>query len=234
MEYSLGMRTTTSSAERQRSERALRSRYAYVREREVERLGSCETTEAFERLTNCIADMNAGVRARVAESLQHYPRRGVTGPLLTLLEDSDDIVRINAAESLGLLRVRTAVGPLIRVMRRDPEPLARGYAAEALSRIGARRVIDAIEKQLATETSSAAGVRMVTALHKLGQRKRWRELLKFVDDSDYRVRCAVAVALADIASPTTRRPIRRAIRNRLKVEDTVAAKERFAEVLESL
>ncbi len=57
----------------------------------------------------------------------------VVGPvLLRMLSDSDEMVRNEAAESLGLVRYSPAVGVLVDLLRADPSWLVRASVAEAL------------------------------------------------------------------------------------------------------
>lgn len=57
----------------------------------------------------------------------------VVGPvLLRMLSDSDEMVRNEAAESLGLVRFSPAVDVLVDLLRADPSWLVRASLAEAL------------------------------------------------------------------------------------------------------
>ena len=213
---------------------SIQSRVAAERERAVERLGEQPTLAAYRQIVGCARDPNPGVRARVAEALRLHQRRGVAGVLMRLLRDKDDVVRINAAESLGLLRARSAIRSLQRSLRIDSEELVRAYAAEALGRVGDVRVISFLERYLLRDRSSAVRLRILTALHTLGARSRLDEIIEFLNDADYHVRCAVAVSLEELASPSTRGAIRKAMQRQLKVEPTIAVKERLKEVLGEL
>lgn len=76
-------------------------------------------------------------------------------------------VRISAAVSLGRLKDRRAVRPLVRALRRDRSPLVRAVAAAALGYIGDPRAVPALRKAAADPEDSV--------------RKRAREALARID-----------------------------------------------------
>ncbi len=75
---------------------------------------------------------DAGVRANVAHALGQLGDENVGAALLTLLTDTDSLVRIEAAESLGMLRYMEGIDALARTLSHDSDPLVRLHAAEAI------------------------------------------------------------------------------------------------------
>lgn len=63
-------------------------------------------------------------------------------PLAAGLEDEDVQVRYSCATALGVLRAQSAIPALERVVREDPNPLARSQAIVALGQIGATGSVD--------------------------------------------------------------------------------------------
>ena len=74
------------------------------------------------------------MRYVAAEQLGNLSRREAVVPLITALDDREELVRLNAAERLGKIRSRTAVPRLIRMLSAEKKALVRAYAAEALVR----------------------------------------------------------------------------------------------------
>ncbi len=72
-----------------------------------------------------------------------------TDDLVTRLHDRDDLLRMAAAEALGLLKDARAVQPLIRATLRDPAPQVRAHAAAAVASIEGSRAIDVLVAALA-------------------------------------------------------------------------------------
>jgi HEAT repeat protein len=73
-----------------------------------------------------------GVRANAAHALGRLGGEDVGGALLALLADEDSLVRLQAAESLGVLGYVGSVDALADTLRRDADALVRLHAAEAL------------------------------------------------------------------------------------------------------
>lgn len=69
--------------------------------------------------------------------------------LVLRLHDRDDLLRMAAAEALGLLRDARAVQPLIRATLRDPAPQVRAHAAAAVAAVEGARAVDVLVAALA-------------------------------------------------------------------------------------
>ena len=79
-------------------------------------------------------------------------------PLIGALDDPSPPVRQMAAFGLGLSSDPRAIDPLIRVLNDDVEPLVRGRAAEALSRLGATTSASEVGDLVADLAQAAAGI----------------------------------------------------------------------------
>jgi len=69
------------------------------------------------------------------------------------LEDEDVQVRYVCATALGILRAQSEVESLERVVREDPDPLARSQAIVALGQIGANQTLDLLRDRHANDDS---------------------------------------------------------------------------------
>jgi len=214
--------------------KALGSRRPSVRERAVEALGAVRAAGATALLIAQASDKNALVRARVAEALSSHPQRASERLLIHLLSDREELVRVNSAESLGKLGTGKAIKPLLEAAQYDRSPLVRAYAVESLGYLGVRTVRDRLGARLESEKSPAVLLRIVTALYRLGERKRWRDVIVFLDADDYRVRAAAAATLEELASPSRKAVIEDAIRRRLRSEGTQAVRSRLRSILRTL
>ncbi len=123
---------------------------------------------------------DTGVRANVACALGELGNKKIGQSLLKLLEDSSSIVRINAAESLGLLCYTDGINSLINKLHLDKDPLVRLSVAEALGRLNDTRVLPALVKALDDEDE---GVRAYAAdsIGNLGIVKAVPILIKKID-----------------------------------------------------
>jgi hypothetical protein len=83
-------------------------------------------------------------------------RRGDADGLIGALRHSDLAVRAEAAISLGGLGDRSAVEPLIAVLRGDSDPYVRSLAAGALGDLGDARARDALLGSLGDDTMDVA------------------------------------------------------------------------------
>jgi HEAT repeat protein len=111
----------------------LRSPLTIERVHAIVALASEGTTTAYESISSAAKDRNAGVRARVAEALGNFAGRS-TRTLMKMLSDRDELVGMNAAESLGRVRSRAAIPKLLDLLRADEDDLVRAYGRRGAGR----------------------------------------------------------------------------------------------------
>ncbi len=96
--------------------------------------------------------VEGALRAKAAQVLGDLGDPRAVPALVKTLSWSDRfadvqmLVRVYAAESLGRLRAREAVGPLADAMGRERDPNARDRYADALARVGDPRAMPALER----------------------------------------------------------------------------------------
>jgi HEAT repeat protein len=145
--------------------------------------------------------------------------------LLDALTDRDELVRIQAAESIGIRKERRALVRLRKALS-DRSALVRSYAAAAIGAIGDQADRPLLRRRLAREKSDAARVGLLEGLWLLKDRAVLDEALRLLDSNDYRVRCAAAHALAGtFVLSRNRDRIRAALRSRLGRENAKAVRE---------
>lgn len=111
----------------------------YVRTEALRSYLAFKGSDSLYKLTEHLKDPEYRVRAVVAECLGELSKLvgpGKTTPyLIKVLADSNKIVRMYAAQSLGQSGGRQAIGPL-QVLLSDPELVVREVAGEALANLG--------------------------------------------------------------------------------------------------
>jgi HEAT repeat protein len=177
------------------------------------------------RLVELLADRDGSVRYEAAHALGRALAGSGKAPvaLLRCIDDRDELVTIAAIEAAGDIGDKRAA-PRIRRRLNDPSPLVRSWAASALGLLGARGAHGALMEASRRERSSTARVGMYEALSRLGEPSSLESLLALLRSKQYRVRCAVANAVAELPiGPDCRGEVRRALRQALAAEQTVAA-----------
>jgi len=81
-------------------------------------------------------DDSAKVRANAAMSLGQLGYEEAIAPLIKALTDEDYSVRGMSIYSLGLMKAKAALNPLIDILKNDPDREARIAAAESLAQLG--------------------------------------------------------------------------------------------------
>lgn len=122
----------------------------------------------------------------------------VLDPLLDLLSDQNDQVRIQAARVLGDHRVEEAAALLVKSLT-DAHPRVGMYAGIALGRIGYAPAVPAILEALERNQDEDLWLRhgMVMGLHGI-EKANWEEAIS--DDSKY-VRMGALLALRKLGDP---------------------------------
>lgn len=147
--------------------------------------------------------------------------------LIRGLQDRSELVRVQSAESLGLIGDRTALRPLWMALK-DRSGLVRGYVASAIGDLGTNKDVVRLRRVLARERSPRTKVGYYAALHKLGEREAISQLIELMRSADYRVRCAVANNLGRLVSRRREaETVSRALRAAMRGEPTVAARSSF-------
>lgn len=186
-----------------------------------------------DKLFPLLKDAHYEVRYLVAETLGLFKNRKSIVHLIDSLDDIDEVVRLNSAESLGKLKAREAIAKLIEKLN-DKNELVRGYAAEALGEIGDKLTIPELKRALSVEKRNASRVRILSALFKLGEESSLSAIIKMLNTKSYRVRCATANILTELAVENNIIEIYASLEQRLKKEKTVAVKSTIARSLSDL
>lgn len=185
-----------------------------------------QSSEAIILLVSRLENSDSEVRMMAASSLGDLLRGEKSPPaLVRKLQDPDELVRVETAESLGAIGDKKTLPALWKALD-DSSALVRSYVAGAIGELGGRKNIARLENRLQKEKSDTARVGYYQALYKLGKRDVLDQLLRLLSESkDYRVRCAAANILGDIVEDkNSARSIYTVLNKALRLEPTTAAK----------
>jgi HEAT repeat protein len=206
---------------------------SFLRAQTAERIGLRGDPADIGRLEDYLKDQSAEVRMRAVEALgkltagRHQALRGA-------LTDTDELVRLQAAESIGVHAGRRTVSALRQALG-DRSALVRSYAAAALGRAGTRGDRALLRTAVRRESSDAARLGFLEGVWLLGDRTVLTLTIKLLNSRDYRVRGATARALTGTFSNLeTREGIIAALQARLRSERTNAVRQALTDSLSTI
>jgi HEAT repeat protein len=177
-------------------EERLKGSDAVLRGNVAQVMGAVKDRRAVAPLLDAIqAEDDSGLAS--ASALIRIGDPAAVEPLVQLLENRSEQVRIYAAYALGGLKDRRAVPALVRSLA-DPSSSVRGIAAHALGQIGAH---DAVSPLVACLDDASPHVRSTAAyaLAQLGDRQAAKKLEdRLQGDPDFTVRQAARDALDEL------------------------------------
>lgn len=127
----------------------------------------------------------------------HSDGRQAVKPLLAILQDPVETVRIAAVTALGQIGAPQAV-PSILPFLKQASVLERRCAAEALGKIGAPQAVEPLIGAL-RDDSHRVCLAALKALGHIGDRRAMEALVAVLGDGDICTRLAAAAALIEIA-----------------------------------
>jgi HEAT repeat protein len=204
---------------------ALRSEDPNARAEALRQVTNSSRADLTPVLVELLADRHREVRYEAAQALGRVLRGSGKAPaaLLRAIADRDELVRVAASEAAGDIGDKRAARQLRRRLN-DPSSLVRSWAASALGWLSVRGARGALMTASRRERSATARVGIYEALFRLGEPSSLQQLLALLRSKQYRVRCAVANTVADLPlDPGSKGEVRRALREALAAEQTVAA-----------
>ena len=126
----------------------------------VEALRERGARAAVPAIAGLASSAHGAVRRAVVDALGTLgrDRTDVAGPaLVQLLADSDDYIRAEAADSLGVIGYAPAAVPVAERLRADPNATVRAAAAETLGDLGDANAVPALLHALADGDGAVRG-----------------------------------------------------------------------------
>lgn len=157
---------------------------AGVRANVAQALGQLGGDEVGAALVALLADPDALVRLKAAESLgelRYAPGRDALTDALAA--ESDPLVRIHVVEALGAFQDHGALPALLGALA-DADEYVRGYAADAIGRLGSRDAVGVLKARLASEQSAFAKAYLLATLYRFGDEGSLRALVELTDGAD--------------------------------------------------
>lgn len=113
-------------------------------------------------------DISPKVRANAAMSLGQLNNENAIQSLISALSDTDAFVRGMIVYSLGLLKAKEALNPLIMILEADPDKEARMAAADSLAQIGDEKAIKHLIRAYVNDMEDAVKAESRDSLNRLG------------------------------------------------------------------
>ena len=185
----------------------------------------------FDIIAEWVFDKNAYVRSRCAELLINFETQESKKLLFMLAGDEDELVRIEAYDSLSVIHVDDVEIFLATAMINESDELARSYSIISWAGVALAlhydplEQISKIEKLKTQEESQKCVLSYCYAQYIFGKKEILDELLSYLNDNNYHVRCTTISYLADIIDETNIGLIKNAIVKLLATEETRAVRD---------
>jgi hypothetical protein len=149
-------------------------------------------------------DQSPFIRSLVAKALFESPNESSKSILLELSKDKNDLVRVEAADSLKAYVDDVVYTRLLYMAKQDQYYITRAYAVYSLSIIRAGLESNSlsvfVEERLRQERHIINKITCTEALYRLGQDSALIQLIGYFKSRNYKNQCAVIHSLNDVLS----------------------------------
>ena len=177
------------------------------------------------------------VRSKCAELLINFKTNESKELLIKLACDNNDLVRTEAYDSLGSFPTNNVEEFLSGAIKIEKDHLARCYAilswtdvAVALQHNSLRQIKE-LEENKIQENSQHCALSYCYALYLFGKKEVLAELLSYLDNDDYHIRCIVISILSSIIDESNKDLIRGSVKKLYTTEDCIAVRDRLESFL---
>lgn len=198
------------------------------------------SNEHFLILQEFSSDVDSAVRSQVAPLLVDFINETSKNILLRLAQDDDLLVRTEAYDSLAVFSFNDVEDFLKNAIQKEGDSLARSYAILSWADVvlllqhDLSKNISFLQEQNDKEKSSDCQLSWCYAQYVFGDKSVLDELLSFLKNENYQIRCAAISLLNEIADENNNKLIRNTLTKLLIVEDTIAVQERAKRFLSKL
>ncbi len=202
------------------------------------------TKDDLKVLDSLSQDEDSEVRSRVAEILVFSNTVETEKILIRLLNDKEELVRVNACDSLSPSSSKDVISLLIDKAKNDKSSLVRAYAVMSVADISknigcTEETIKLMLYIFGKEEVNSVKISYYRSFLLLGQKGYLSQFLEKINDRFYRNRCAVANLLKDLInekvfSKNELVKVKNVLKSRLKIETSLAVKDSIEKLLSML
>lgn len=188
--------------------------------------------EQLKILKELSLDDDNTVRSMVAPLLVDFINEDSKSVLIRLAQDKDELVRTEAFDSLSVFPFQDVADFLEKAIISETNGLARSYAilswADVLFLLNGvtDEKLEFAQHMKETEKSTDCTLSWCYALFIFGNESFLNELLGFLKNGDYQIRCTTLALLSDIINPSNKAQIKEAVAILLIVESTESVRDR--------
>jgi HEAT repeat protein len=194
----------------------------------------------FEIISKWITEEDSFVRSQCAALLINFVNQEVKEILIGLAGDKDDLVRIEAYDSLCFFAFDDVEVFLAKIITEESDSLARSHAilswtdiSVTLQKNSSDR-IEEIEALKYKEKNAECALSYCYALYFFGKKDILVELLTYLSNDDYHIRCATLSLLPGIIDETNKELIKLSVEKLLSVESAFAVRNQAKRFLEEI
>ncbi|QKG85332.1 HEAT repeat domain-containing protein [Kroppenstedtia pulmonis] len=169
-----------------------------------------------------VKDEDEEVRGAAVDGLSYFDGEDVGEVVIACLDDPEELVRINAIETLESLSYKPAVKKLTNLLMTDKEELVRSYAAAVIGTLGGEHQKSLMKKRLDVEKSEQVRLGIMLGLCHLGEVEYLERILDFLYSPNYQVRCATINSLPGIIDERDVGFVLNQLMSLARTEETVA------------
>lgn len=200
------------------------------------------TQKDYANLMELADSPDAFFRSRAACLLAAFDDEKSLETLLRLSHDGNDLVRIEAADSLCIAESAEVLERLLDLAEHDDSPLVRGYAVLSVLDVSRNReedmdlahkkVLPLLAPLLKKEKNAWTLGHYYSVFYECGQKAYLQKLMDCLGDEDYRVRSSTTHSLLDLLTPENEAAIREAVAARYETEDSIAVRSGMEKLLD--
>jgi HEAT repeat protein len=160
--------------------------------------------------------------------------------LLELTEHEDEMVRVNACDSLAFFPNAQAFEALQKRLAKDESDLVRDYAllslTDIMGEVGAdeNAMRELFLSCLASEESAGCKLACLKGLYLLGDTARLSEIFSYLQAENYQKRCAAVNLLGELANNSNSAEIKQKLQELQETEETNAVQSTIKRVLDEM
>ncbi len=184
----------------------------FIKQKIANAFGKMKKEEALPHLYNYLKSTSSTLRAACAEAIGEIGNSQSSSYLIPLLQDQHDAVRGAAISSLGKLKDKNAVTPLILYSLNDPSFVNRARAIVSLSEIGDKSALSYIIK-FKDDENEVVRASVAKAISNFKDTEFLPILEELIKDKEPIVRKEALIAMSEFQTEIFYKNLRKAIKD---------------------